>query len=218
MEEVFNKASSHYIAKLKAYLRSHGVYVEMTRVMKMAKGLYNVAHEGEQAIWPQDELKKQIEASPFHSILTSRATIPAPRPALKIPFDAMRSDTSASCTPTPAPQPQPEWHVFIQPSLRASEAPSALSGLSCEVANLAKLYTEEQKYSGESDNFEYKLNIFNNACKRADLPVGGKANAFPTMLKGLALDFFFSTLNNCNLNFDQICRAISAHFEGKEYQ
>ena len=76
---------------------------------------------------------------------------------------------------------------------------------------------EEQKYSSESDNFKYKLNIFNNTCKWVDLPVKGKADAFSMMLKGLAFDFFFSTLDNHNLNFDQICGAIIVHFKGKEY-
>src|SRR5438552_135509 len=38
------------------------------------------------------------------------------------------------------------------------------------------------------------------------------------ILKGLALNFFFSILDNRNLNFDQICRAIIAYFKGEEYQ
>jgi len=31
-----------------------------------------------------------------------------------------------------------------------------------ELANLAKLYTNEAKYSGENDNFDFKLTIFTN--------------------------------------------------------
>ena len=230
-EEAWNKATLHHVTKLKTCLRSRGVYVEMTRAMKMTKGLYIAAHEEEQAVWPQNELKKQIEAGPFHSILTQSTSTPTPDPQTK---------TTPTWTPawTPTPEPQPERHVSILPPLLVPEtsptpvppasappapvpsvlAPSTSSGLSREAANLAKLYTEEQKYSGENDNFEYKLNIFNNACKRAGLPAEGKADNFPQMLKGLALDFFFSTLNNCNLNFDQMCRAMIAHFEGEEYQ
>jgi len=77
---------------------------------------------------------------------------------------------------------------------------------------------KKQKYSSENDNFEYKLNIFNNTCKQTDLSAEDKTDALSQMLKNLALDFFFSTLNNCNLNFDQMCEAMIAHFEKEEYQ
>jgi len=33
-----------------------------------------------------------------------------------------------------------------------------------ELANLAKLYTNESKYSGENDNFNFKLTIFTDLC------------------------------------------------------
>ena len=39
-----------------------------------------------------------------------------------------------------------------------------------ELANLAKLYTKDTKYSGEDDNFDYKLMIFHNLYKKATLP------------------------------------------------
>jgi hypothetical protein len=33
-----------------------------------------------------------------------------------------------------------------------------------ELANLAKLYTDESKYSGNNDNFDFKLTIFTDLC------------------------------------------------------
>src|SRR5579871_3421188 len=215
-EEAFEKANRHYVGKLKSYLRSHGVYVEASRTTRMAKGLYNAAQEEEQAIWPQDQLRSQIETGPFHSILAKQAattTSMAPQPVQPATKNVDTSTPISTSIPT-APQLPPQAARTSETSARAS----ALSGLGREVANLAKLYTEEHKYSGENDNFEYKLNIFNNACKRADIPAEGKADAFPTMLKGLALDFYFSTLDNRNLNFDQMCEAMIVHFEGEEYQ
>jgi len=35
-----------------------------------------------------------------------------------------------------------------------------------DLATLAKIYTEESKYSGEDDNFDCKLTIFNDLCDR----------------------------------------------------
>ena len=114
----------------------------------MAKGLYNTAHEEEQAAWPQIELTRQIEAENFNSILACSAPIQA---------STISTFTSASFM---TPNPQSSQHISIQPP----ETPLT-PGFSQKVVNLTKLYTEEQKYSGEDDNFEYKLNIFNNACK-----------------------------------------------------
>ena len=58
-----------------------------------------------------------------------------------------------------------------------------------EFANLAKMYTEESKYSGENNNFNFKLTVFHDICSRAAVPEEAKARAFPTMLRSLALDY-----------------------------
>ncbi len=57
-----------------------------------------------------------------------------------------------------------------------------------ELSNLAKIYTDEAKYSGRNDSFTFKLAIFHEICSSADVPPEAKMKAFPTMLKGLALD------------------------------
>jgi hypothetical protein len=46
-----------------------------------------------------------------------------------------------------------------------------------QLGNLGKTYTDEMKYSGENDNFDYKLVIFNDFCDRADVPEAAKAKA-----------------------------------------
>ena len=43
-------------------------------------------------------------------------------------------------------------------------------GFGKELANLAKMYIEDNKYSRENDNFDFKLIIFHNLCNRADIP------------------------------------------------
>jgi len=55
-----------------------------------------------------------------------------------------------------------------------------------EVATIAKIYTDDQKYDGVSNSFNFKLTIFYNICKRAGLPPKGYITVFLTMLKGLA--------------------------------
>jgi hypothetical protein len=52
------------------------------------------------------------------------------------------------------------------------------------MAMVTKMYTDDLKYTGHNDNFDYKLAIFNNVCKQANLPDCLKATAFPVMLTG----------------------------------
>ena len=61
---------------------------------------------------------------------------------------------------------------------------------------MAKIYTGESKYSGEDNNFDYKLVIFHDLCGRASVPKEAKAKAYPTMLSSLALDHYYTNLKN----------------------
>ena len=56
------------------------------------------------------------------------------------------------------------------------------------------MYIEESKYGGNGDSFNFKLAIFHNIYRYTNILYKAKAKAFPTMLKGLALNFFY--LNN----------------------
>ena len=38
-----------------------------------------------------------------------------------------------------------------------------------DLATLVKMYIEESKYSGEDDNFDRKLTIFNDLCNRVNI-------------------------------------------------
>jgi hypothetical protein len=157
-EGAFRKASQYYVTKLKNLLRDNGVYVEMSRKVKMTEGLYNTAQEEEQATWPPDELQKEIESGTFNSKLKlthaqrTLQTTPTPRstpaPQLDRPNIRPARHTSA----------QSSIHASVQPPIQTSTMTSThLSGFSREVANLSKLYTKESKYGGEGDNFEFKL-------------------------------------------------------------
>src|SRR5579871_4206531 len=162
-EEAFEKASRHYVGKLKSYLRNHGVYVETSRTIRMSKGLYDVAQEEEQAIWPQDQLRSQIETGKFYSILAKQAatttptvpqantTTPTAPQATTTTSMAPQSATATSMVPqsdqpatkkvdtfTPTPTSIPTAHQLSPQATRTPETStartSALSGLGREVA------------------------------------------------------------------------------------
>ena len=81
---------------------------------------------------------------------------------------------------------------------------------------VSKIYTDDQKYSGVDDSFDFKLTIFHDICNRSGLPPDGYMTAFPTMLKGLAQAHYY----NCSLSsksFDDACAHMRNFFEGPEY-
>ena len=93
---------------------------------------------------------------------------------------------------------------------------AAYSGYGSEVAIIAKIYTDDQKYSGVDNSFDFKLTIFYDICNRASLLPEGYMTMFPTMLKRLAQAHYY----NCSLSsklFDATCTYIQNFFEGPEY-
>ena len=69
-----------------------------------------------------------------------------------------------------------------------------LKGYKQELNIIIKIYIEENKYRSNRDSFKFKLTIFYNIYRCANILYKTKAKAFPTMLKGLVLNFFY--LNN----------------------
>ena len=58
---------------------------------------------------------------------------------------------------------------------------------------------EDNKYSGEDNNFNFKLAIFYNLYSRANIPQEAKVKAYPTILRGLALNHYYTNLKNITL-------------------
>jgi hypothetical protein len=88
-----------------------------------------------------------------------------------------------------------------------------------ELANLAKLYTNEAKYNDEKDSFSFKLTIFHDMCDRADVSQSAKLKAFFTMLKDLTLDYYYSNMNiDILIIFDEVCFSMKNCFEDVEYR
>jgi len=79
------------------------------------------------------------------------------------------------------------------------------------------MYTEESKYSGEDDNFDYKLTIFNDLCDRVGIPQEAKIKGFPTMLYGITLNFYYENKATYT-TFNDICNAVRNYFKGPEYK
>jgi hypothetical protein len=86
-----------------------------------------------------------------------------------------------------------------------------------DLVTLAKMYTEESKYSGEDDNFDRKLIIFNNLCNRVGIPQKAKIKGFPMMLHSITLNFYYKNKATYT-TFNDIYNAIRNYFKGPEYK
>jgi hypothetical protein len=116
---------------------------------------------------------------------------------------------------TDRPSTQPLTQQSTQ--LPDQETQGRLQNSQHSIATLLKMYTDEQKYSGDLDNFKFKYTIFLNLCKRAEVPKDAYLKAFPTMLKGAALNYYYM---NCKLesSLPDLCNNIKQHFEGAAYE
>ena len=83
-----------------------------------------------------------------------------------------------------------------------------LKGYRQELSIIIKIYIKESKYRGNKNSFNFKLAIFYNIYGRVNILYKAKAKAFPIILKGLALDFYYSNNTINKLFFQDIYSAI----------
>ncbi|KAI0994048.1 hypothetical protein K3495_g14135, partial [Podosphaera aphanis] len=91
-------------------------------------------------------------------------------------------------------------------------------GFSKQLTDLAKLYFDnESKYSGELyDILDSKIAIFFDYCGKVGLHKEQYHNAFSSMLRDRARQFYYDQLANKGYNFDQMIALTKAHFETEE--
>ena len=99
------------------------------------------------------------------------------------------------------------------PSIKATAA----INYSRDLATLAKIYTEESKYSKEDDNFNHKLTIFNNLYNRVKILQAVKIKGFLIMLCSITLNFYYKNKATYT-TFNNIYNTIHNYFKRLEYK
>ena len=105
-------------------------------------------------------------------------------------------------------QPLMEYAHLVNHPLSENNLPTAIITTSIgngkKLLNLAKIYTKKAKYSDWNDSFTFKLAIFYNICLRTDVLPDVNIKTFSTMLKSLALNYYYSniSISAIVLNFD----------------
>ena len=86
-----------------------------------------------------------------------------------------------------------------------------------DLATLAKMYMEENKYSKENDNFNCKLIIFNDFYNRVGILQKVKIKGFLIMLYSITFNFYYKN-KAIYITFNNICNAIRNYFKGLKYK
>ena len=82
------------------------------------------------------------------------------------------------------------------------------------------MYSDEAKYSGENDSWNFKLIIFHDMCVKAEVLETVKLMTFSIMFKNFVLNYYYSNITvwKSALSFVQACVSINSYFEGAEYK
>ena len=89
------------------------------------------------------------------------------------------------------------------PRIQTPQIEEPQPDFSRQIANLAKIYTEEDRYSGQPDNsFDFKFGIFLDNCTKAGVPRQAQSLAFSMMLSGLAKDYYYKVYQQKGYNID----------------
>jgi hypothetical protein len=228
-EAVFKACNLTAVRNLRTLLRNQGVWVARDRRITIARSLYDTLCEEDPTEWSKEEIQEHIKASGlFSSFKLNRISGLIADPLNEVQATD-QSGFGIDLTGQGTPEPQvtdrntPGTQGTDQnPPVTQVTNPQTTQAKTYgkELANLAKLYTDESKYSGDNDNFDFKLTIFTDLCQKADIPKQEFSQAYSTMLRGLALDHYYTNLksNPLGVPFDKLCEATRNYFEGPEYK
>jgi hypothetical protein len=204
-EKYFKDANTHTTRNLRSTLRTYGVWVNRSRERGLPRALYDVLQEEDQHEWTMEEIEDHIKTQGKFKSRKIAYIIESGGKSIK--FGSIQSPSST----------EPTMELPIHPTIPTPRDPAR------DITNLAKLYTGiKQKYGGQDDNFDYHLTIFENNCSQVGIQDESmKAKAYSIMLKGQALDHFFTNLRNSDsgtTTFPDLCHATRNYFETTEYR
>jgi hypothetical protein len=221
---------------LRAHLLANGVFVE-TDGARIAVNLERAATQDSFHQWTTDEInawmgrnaefRQRMEDPRFAADIMGTnkpwqpqstqepLTVPVPRPQSQppVPWPPASNPTTSQILPLHHTRPYSSTPI---PQYDTPQTPQTAK----LVLDLAKLYnSDEMKYGGDTyEVLESKLLIFYNCCHRIGISQRQFATAFPTMLKGRALTFFYNRL--CKdpepQDFQTMVNRVKAHFENQE--
>jgi hypothetical protein len=245
-KEEWTKVPPRTAKYLRSYLIGNGVFVD-TDGARIAANLEHAAQRPSFRHWTADELNHQLKRSAELKQRVTDPKFAAEIQGLDEPWQPQPTPTTG-LTPTPqlressqtrenlqtnwppipqhqqvprenTPLRQPTSYRF-QSTPFLNQDPPQQPQVAKQLTDLTKLYSnDDMKYSGDTyEVLDSKLLIFYDCCHRLGIPQWQFAGAFPTMLKGRALSFYYDRL--CGTpeprDFDTMVSRVKGHFENQE--
>ena len=222
VREDFEALDKDVITSLRDCLRANGAYVKKGRGLSMAKELAYVIQE--EVPWPpDDEDRPPPKTSHYYPQQQRPLGQPLGQAPPLPPQPPVQTENTGQILPLPAQNYGPNYrtpHLLPSPYQVIQEfGTRQVHGHSKELATLAKMYNNDDKYGGSpTESLSYKFNIFMDLCTRAEIPQGLLHTAFPTMLTSMALEYYYSSCQGVSLTTEQLFERFQSHFEGEEHR
>ncbi|KHJ31236.1 hypothetical protein EV44_g3404 [Erysiphe necator] len=163
----------------------------------------SVAHENENRYHPLESIQTFPKSNRQNSQKSNITDQTNPTPSSNYNFNYQNSNTL----------PNPEEMIF------KTYNGNNYQGFSGELMSLNKMYSEENKYNGlPTESFTYKFSTFIDLASKSEIPQDALPTAFSTMLKGMALEYYYSCCQGSTLTISQLIRRFQEHFEGEEHR
>ncbi|KAF1350556.1 hypothetical protein EJ07DRAFT_169093 [Lizonia empirigonia] len=177
---------------VKELLRHRGIYTQINSRDTVTTQLYNLLHISSCPIWPDDELELMRLVDGFKCRqLTNNSNYSYPNP----------------------PQPLTGYP-------QAQYSPSLAQLNVTALTNLAKLYNENDKFSGDKyDVLSHKLVIFRELCAKVGIQPDQTDRyklAISTMLTGKASAYYYQSIAPLDLRYEDIIAKLGAYFHTTE--
>lgn len=183
---------------LKEMLRQHGIFLAQGNGESLPKQLMDLLKAPTVPQWPLDQLKlmRLCEGFKCQQIADDE--------------ERLRQQRASSSQPPQPPQPESSY-PFSTP---LSQPPNHTYLLT----NLSKLYTTEQKYSGEKyDILKTKVKVFDDLCGKVGITEEVQLRkAFSIMLSGRALQYYYDHIAPYTLTYTGMVDKMKAYFNNTQ--
>jgi hypothetical protein len=212
----YSLISHMLIQNLRTQLCYSSVYIEQNhRNLTITQSFINLAQEETKSIWNEADI---VNNGPIRTDLLQGPIISVYLTLDGTGYKGTRRSQSRNQAVHPPPSnqgypplpPLPPPVLLPNPNYYQS-IPTVSAGKL--IGEVAKIYSEVQKYNGTNGSFDYKLTIFLDICQHIELPEEALARAFPTILKGLVQDHFYNNQLS-QYTYKEACTNIRSFFEG----
>ncbi|KAI6250803.1 hypothetical protein HI914_00479 [Erysiphe necator] len=242
-QEHFSNSDKETLINFRKHLCHNGVYIRMKRFEPVAKALADAIEN--ELPWPDDDkdrpsnlpfntpspkiINKPLSSNLHPSVAPENENRYHPLESIQTfpksnRQNSQKSNITDQTNPTPSSNnnfnyqnsntlPNPEEMIF------KTYNGNNYQGFSGELMSLNKMYSEENKYNGlPTESFTYKFSTFIDLASKSEIPQDALPTAFSTMLKGMALEYYYSCCQGSTLTISQLIRRFQEHFEGEEHR